>query len=83
MACNRKDAVQKKAVKVMLLDHEESGINWITMSTMTMTAMRARKRVRRRARRRASRVMVRSSRAPTARGMRRRMLLLISLCARQ
>jgi len=57
----------------------ESGIDWSMMSTMMMTAMRARKRVRRRARRRvrrrASQAMVRSSRASTARGTRRMMLL--------
>jgi len=82
-------------VKVTLLDHEvimeEAGKrDRSTMSTMTMTAIRARKRVRRRARRRAmrrvrrkaSRAMVSSSRASTARGTRMMMLLLSSLCAR-
>ena len=51
----------------------------LLVSTMTMTAMKARKRAkrraRRRARRRASLVMVRSSRGSTARGTRRMMLL--------
>ena len=62
---------------------KRDAVEVILASTMTMTAMRARKRVMRRARRRASRAMARSSRrASMARGTRRMMLLLISLCAR-
>ena len=77
-------------MKVTLLDHEviteEAGkrdrLEYDVNDDDDSNESKEESEVRRRARRRASRAMVRSSRAPTARGMRRRMLLLISLCAR-
>ncbi len=85
-ACNRKEAAQKKAVKFTLLDHEvimEEAGKRDRLEYDDDDSDESEKRVRRRARRRASRAMVRSSRrASMARGLRRMMLLLISLCAR-
>ncbi len=87
-ACNRKDAAQKKAVKVTLLEHEvimeEAGKRDRLEYHVDNgdDSNESKEEVRRRARRRASRAMVRSSRASMTRGMRRMMLLLSSLCAR-
>jgi len=81
-ACNRKDAAQKKTVKVTLLDHkvimEEAGKRDQLEYNVDNDndSDESKEEVRRRARRRASRAMVSSSRATMAKRTRRMMVII-------